>query len=283
MFIPLVLFLAGVGVRASNGNTLVINEIYPSADTKQEWLELYNGGAKPVDLRGYTIGSSRGVQGRLQGTIEPGKRLVVRAEVGGWNAAADVAVLRNPTGKVIDSVNWGKPTLPKDVTLLTGAVPVPRPGQALTRNPQGLDSNTAADWQPTKPSQGTQSPASLNPGLHRLLFAATNYMSVIAGFLLWGAFLMIGLIAQRFELLTGQKVYWLAMVLVPVGIVVYNGIQAYAFFTAGRMSDCSTGWGFTVCQQGWAFTPILISAIAMAYIVFRFYGIARDILDLKEA
>jgi hypothetical protein len=70
------------------------------------------------------------------------------------------------------------------------------------------------------------------------------------------------------------------MIVAPVGIVVDNIIQSYAYFTAGRMTECKTGLGFSVCQQGWAFTALLLSAMAMAYVVYRFYGIARRILEV---
>ena len=270
--VPLVLFVAGVGVRKGLATPVVINEVYPNAQAAQGWLELYNATGSLRTLTGYTIGNSRGIVARLDAEIAPGALLVVRPDVGGWNPKGDAAVLRDPKGKVVDSIAWGTNT----------RLNVPNK-QAITRNPQGLDSNTNADWRGAPPSAGVQSPASLSVGLHRVLFAATNYISVIAGFLLWGAFLLIGLIARRFETLTGQRAFWLAMVIAPVGIVIYNAIQAYAFFTVGNMTDCSRGLNFALCQQGWAFVPLLLSGAAMVYVVYRFYGLAHQILDLKGA
>ena len=274
--------LYGAPVVGRDGTQLgTVNEVYLDATPGKQWVELLNTTDKPIDLNGWRLRNSKGDIARLGDiTLQPGKLQVVRPQVGGWKPTGDAVVLVNAQGKTADGLSW-------NTVALQGIPKFARPikaGTSLTRNPQGMDTDAGADWQLlNRPSEGTQSPASLGTGLYRVLFAATNYISLIAGILLWAAFLLIGLIARRFETLTGQRSYWVAMLVAPLGIIIYNFIQSYAFFTAGRMTDCTTGKTFATCQQGYAFVPLMLSGIAMVYVVYRFYGIARDILDLKDA
>ncbi len=277
LLLPLLLFTGGVGVRQGKGTNVVVNEVYLDTSPHAEWVELLNTTPKSISLTGWQLTNQHGAVARLSGQLAPGILTVVSPEVGGWNPGGDVVTLLSSDNQIIDSLGWGKIAALTNTPILQSA----KAGRSLTRNPQGLDSDTTADWIMTQPSPGTQSPVSLSVGLHRILFAATNYISFMAGLLLWASFLLIGLSARRFEALTGQRAYWMAMVIAPVGIVIYNAIQSYAFFTAGAMSNCSRGLAFGACQQGWAFTPLLLSAIAMAYVSYRFYTIAHRILDLK--
>jgi hypothetical protein len=281
LVLPLLLAFLGVGIRTSVETPLVINEIavlpQPGAEA---WVELYNNTDEPIAIDGWRLSTASGDVKTLEGSIEPRALHVVKAP-SAWNDKSDAVILYGVDGSQIDEIHWG--AAPKQSRIISwekSAVAAPKAGGALVRNPQGFDSNTTKDWLPTRPSPNSQSPASLSAGTYRILFDITNYVSLIAGFLLWGSFILIGLIARRFEMLTGQRSFWSAMTIAPIGIVVYNIIQSYAFFTAGKMTECKTGLGFSVCQQGWAFTALFISALGMAYVVYRFYGIARRILEV---
>jgi hypothetical protein len=282
LVLPLVLAFWGVGIRRDLQRPIVINEIMvtPKAPQSGAWIELYNNTDEPIAIDGWRLSTASGDVQALEGSVPP-KSYKVIATPSAWKADSDAVILRGVDGNQLDAVQWGpapakSPIIGWDKT----AVKPPAPGAALVRNPQGLDTDTQKDWRPTRPSPNAQSPASLSVGLYRVLFDITNYASLIAGFLLWGAFILIGLIAKRFEMLTGQRAFWSAMIIAPIGIVIYNAIQSYAFFTAGAMTECKTGLSFSACQQGWGFTPLLISALAMVYVVYRFYGIARRILEV---
>jgi len=282
LVLPLLLAFAGVGIRQDLGRPVVLNEVFvtPKEGQSSAWVELYNNTDEAISIDGWKLSNATGDVQVLNGTIAPRDYLVVEAPTA-WNAKADAVILRGVDGNQLDDVHWGPaPEKSPIVGWSKSAVPAPKPDRALVRNPQGFDSDTSKDWLSAKSSPNAQSPASLNTGLYRLLFDVTNYVSLIAGFLLWGAFILIGLIAKRFEMLTGQRAFWMAMIVAPIGIVIYNVIQSYAFFTAGRMTECKESLAFSACQQGWAFTPLFISAAAMAYVVYRFYGIARRILEV---
>jgi hypothetical protein len=279
--LPLLLAFLGVGIRTDKQTPLVINEVLALPKSGAgAWVELYNTTDEPITIDGWRLGTINGDVTTLQGSVEPRSFKVIETPAA-WNAETDAVILYGIDGNQIDEIHWGKP--PAKSPILgweKNDVNTPKENVALVRNPQGLDSDSDKDWIATRPSPNTQSPASLNAGTYRILFDITNYVSLIAGFLLWGAFILIGLIARRFEMLTGQRSFWTAMTVAPIGIVIYNLIQSYAFFTAGRMTECKTGLSFAVCQQGWAFTPLFLSALAMAYVVYRFYGIARRILEV---
>lgn len=271
--LPLVLAFLGVGIRRDKGTPLVINEAFVNPKDPQAgaWVELYNTSDEPISVDGWKLSTATNDVQALQGTVAPHSYMLVKTP-SAWNAQADAVILRHVDNDKVDYVQWGPAPAKNPLNDWSRtAVKAPAPNSALVRNPQGFDSDTNKDWRPVKPSPNTQSPASLNTGLYRLLFDITNYVSLMAGFLLWGAFILIGLIAKRFEMLTGQRAYWSAMIVAPIGIVVYNSIQSYAFFTAGIM---------TPNQQLWAFSALFISAAAMAYVVYRFYGIARRILEV---
>lgn len=271
--LPLVLAFLGVGIRQDKGTPLVINEAFVNPKDPQAgaWVELYNTSEEPISVDGWKLSTATNDVQALQGTVPPHGYLVVKTP-SAWNAEADAVILRHVDNDKVDYVHWGPmPSKSPISDWNRTAIKAPAQNAALVRNPQGFDSDTNKDWRPAKPSPNTQSPASLNTGLYRLLFDITNYVSLMAGFLLWGAFILIGLIAKRFEMLTGQRAYWMAMIVAPIGIVVYNSIQSYAFFTAGIM---------TPNQQLWAFAALFVSAAAMAYVVYRFYGIARRILEV---
>lgn len=282
--LPLLLAFAGVGIRTDLQTPVVINEMFvtPQDPANGAWVELYNNTDEAISVEGYKLGTASGDLVTLTGSVAPRAYLIVKAPAG-WNAQSDAVVLREGVyGAVIDGVTWGKAPLKSPLpnwqkSAING---LPQQNKAYVRNPQGFDSDSGKDWLPAKPTPQRSSPISLSNGMYRLLFDVTNYVSLIAGFLLWGGFILIGLIAKRFEMLTGQRAFWSAMIVAPIGIVVYNSIQSYAFFTAGSMTNCSKGLAFSACQQGWAFLPLFVSALAMAYVVYRFYGIARRILEV---
>lgn len=272
--LPLLLAFMGVGIRKDLGHPLVLNEIYvtPQDPKAGAWVELYNNTNETVSVDGWKLSTAASDVIGLNGAVQPRQYLVVKAPAV-WNAKSDAVILRGPDNNQIDSVNWGPAPETKNpiAEWKKDAVGAPKPGSALVRNPQGFDSDSAQDWRAARPTPNAGSPVSLSVGTYRLLFDITNYVSLIGGFLLWGAFILIGLIAKRFEMLTGQRSFWSAMIVAPIGIVVYNSIQSYAFFTAGAM---------TVKQQTWAFSALFLSAVAMAYVVYRFYSIARRILEV---
>jgi competence protein ComEC len=121
--------LAGsVQVRQKSA-LLVISEVMPDpaavSDERGEWFEVHNPGVRPVDLRGYRVGSGNDgshVIGRSVVVAPGGYVVLVRDATRAWNGgvASDYAygaalslangrdwiALRDPSGTTVDSVAW---------------------------------------------------------------------------------------------------------------------------------------------------------------------------------
>jgi hypothetical protein len=296
--IPLLLALLGVGLFDDKPTPVILSEIAtgPRGDA---YVELYNDTDAPVDVKGWSVKTLSGTAELDRNTIiEPGSYLIVpsypkafeQAHPALAEAAAKTSgqiefvapkgalILYDTKGITVDAVTWPMPA----------PAGGPRPGlPSLVRRTQGLDSDTNGDWRAGPATPGTFGLPTIRMPSRIFLLEVTNYLSLIGGFLLWAAFVLMGLIARRFETLTGQRTFWQGMVIAPVGILIYNLIQANAFFARGAMTDCrlpaeGNRWtfGFSTCEQLWSFVPLFIAACVMAYVVYLFYRISRRILEV---
>jgi hypothetical protein len=293
--IPLFLALLGVGLFDDKPTQVIISEV-ASGPRGAAYVELYNDTDDDIDIKGWSVKTLSGTAELERNTvIKPGSYLIVpsypkafeqahpalaeaAAKASGqieFAAPKGMVAIYNTKGITVDAVTW--PMLP----------PAGAPRPSLVRRTQGLDSDTPGDWRPGPATPGTFGLPTIRMPSRIFLLEVTNYLSLIGGFLLWAAFVLMGLIARRFETLTGQRTFWQAMVIAPVGILIYNLIQANGFFTKGSMTDCrdpaaNNAWafGFSKCEQLWSFVPLFIAACAMAYVVYLFYRISRRILEV---
>jgi beta-lactamase superfamily II metal-dependent hydrolase len=127
--LPLFCLLLGIAQARQTTARLVINEIMPDpaavSDERGEWLEVYNIGPRPVDLRGYRIASGNdGVHVIARSVvIAPNGYAVLAREANprsngglsahyGYGASTSLAnggdwvALRDASGTTIDSVGW---------------------------------------------------------------------------------------------------------------------------------------------------------------------------------
>jgi len=288
---------------------VVINEVYPAYlsddPAPHQWFELLNRTGKWMTLEGWSVEITASNRLSLPTIVLPphgyavvaGSRdqflaghsnypgLVVSAENAwpGLNRKSDFLVLRDAQRQPVDAVNWGSGSKgPADARLWTapsfgsGAPWLLKSGQvaadhSLERRPAGVDHDGPGDFirQPF-PSPGTVNiPAGGRPD-YLLFISWTNVVSVAGGILLWIAFVYIALIARRFEALTQQRTLWQAMLVVPIGILVYSLFQAYGFLTRGSM---------LLREQWWGFLALFVSALLCAGLVFLFRRRAKGILE----
>ncbi len=217
----------------------------------------------------------------------------------GMDVANGFVVLRDSQGNVVDFVNWGvvsKVQVPTDIPFWAPKdakdqpIPVPFPAGAgwifgknsegktimkvdnsLERRPVGMDTGKPSDFvrQPFI-SPGTVHPPSATRPAQALFTDWTNVASYAGGILLWIAFIYVALIARRFETLTQQRTFWQAMLVAPIGILVYNIIQALAFLDHGQMNDNEKLWGFSI---------LFLSALLCLGLVWLFQQRAKGILE----
>ena len=279
-------------------------------DRQAQWIELVNRSPDPILLNGWTLATSNQEFALPAITLKPGDPASKGADFvlitfnqdrvraafpaisgtttiplnlgeGVLNPAADMLLLRAPGGTIADEIGWG----PVDKSWKNAAftaddrrTPVLDRDHAngdpllksVGRVPDGRDTDSATDFVVRdSPSPGGKLPA---PRLNDtdLRKRPTDYISVVAGVLLWIGFVMVALIARRFQNLSGQNTYWQALLIAPVGILIYTWIQAAAFFDHNSMTD----------QEKWiGFLILLLSAVLCIYVISVFRRIAGRYLE----
>jgi predicted extracellular nuclease len=183
--LALMLMLAAVSVNAQ----VVINEVQydpttGGTDSLSEWIELYNAGSDDVDLTGWRLCDNGDSIGEVfpSMVVAAGEYAVFVCNVDsfvkyfpaatnyyawtsgsfgdtragntayGLGNSADMLVMVNSSGTVIDAVNWGTvstswPTWIKYSTYgWDPAVGDAAPGHSIGRSPNGVDTDLAVDW-----------------------------------------------------------------------------------------------------------------------------------------
>lgn len=301
--------------NAQNYYTPLINEVFTSSQSGQlQWVEIYNNANNQnnqptaVDLSSWTLASSQG-QATLQGTIPTHGYLVIASDLNGFKTAFptskatvldgsgalgnldphnDLVVLKDSTGQVIDQVGWGKPS--DDAITKAGAktnfdLNLPAPAfdnKSLGRTPEGTPGSPVPanapgyftihdDVSPGSPviPDGTKYNNSLIWG------TGSDVITGIGGILLWLAFVMVALIARRFQVLAEQKTFWEFLLAAPIGIFIYDLILIIAYSTniaKGTLNDF----------QKWTSFPVLfLSGIACLWVINIFRIIAKNILEAE--
>ncbi len=105
------------GQRKEKGNEMVfISEVYPvPLPAEGEWVELWNGAEKPVDLSGWKLDDAEGGGSRAwefpEGfLIQPGAFILLRSDQThlALNNEGDSVALIAPDGAVVDRITYGK-------------------------------------------------------------------------------------------------------------------------------------------------------------------------------
>lgn len=148
-----------------NPGDVVINEIWPFGNSDDEWVELFNKASFPIDISGWKITDKDNVGspdtlpiipvipsggfvvlvggGTSTVTVpESAIKVQLTGTIGGaLNGNNDGFRLMQPDNSVIDRVSWGN-----DTTFMSPSASAPANTESLARNPNGVDTNTAADW-----------------------------------------------------------------------------------------------------------------------------------------
>lgn len=214
----------------------------------------------------------------------PPLALEERQVLGNLNPAKGLVVLKGPGGQVLDQVGWGGPEAATRAALASqGEVNINLPAPNSDQKSLGR----TASFGQRPPSD----PGPINPGIFTLhntptpgfgdtqrskasyQFLLTTFTDVVAtagGILLWLAFCVMGLVARRFEGLSGQKTYWQYFMAAPAGILVYAVIQVTDSIVSGRLTDF---WSWP------AYLALFLSGLACVYVVNILGLIARNIMD----
>jgi hypothetical protein len=287
--------------------SLVFSEVYapPDSDPAGQWFEIHNTqptiryplnglilatGQRRLTLEttqvitggGYTlfVFSPDAVSRQL---VRPARNAQVLAvpDLGNLNPVSDALILYSPDGQVIDQVNWGMPdpAWPNydpdmwnpglDMTVLATG----NKDRTWGRTPADQDTNQArppnGDWtihEVASPG-GRVPPISPTPFLNEW----TNVAGALGSLLLWAAFVIIAIIAYRFQRLRDTNTYWQLLLLAPSGLLFYTIIVIIGFSQPGAA---------LTNEQKWLSFPVLaLSALFCLIAVGIFRRVARTLLE----
>jgi Lamin Tail Domain len=144
-------------------NEVTYDGASPGDDAASEWLELYNAGSEPVDLKGWALSDNSESDVLPSLPLAPHGFVVVAASdrfhsaypyfsgsltiiedgrIGsGLANKGDRLLLRDPSRKLADAVSWGD-----DVSVLSPSVLPVAAGHSIERSPPGHDADTFADF-----------------------------------------------------------------------------------------------------------------------------------------
>ncbi len=99
----------------------------------------------------------------------------------------------------------------------------------------------------------------------------TDILTGIGGLILWLVFILIALIARRFQVLAEQKTYWEWLMAAPIGIAIYDAVVVYNYVTEGNLTAALPSWV--------AFGALFLSGLACLYVINIFRLVAKNILE----
>ena len=78
-------------------------------------------------------------------------------------------------------------------------------------------------------------PFGIDAAEYQGLVVIPNYFLVLGAILLWLAFIVLGIIARRYEIVLGERTNWQFMIFAPTGILLFAVIQLLYCGLGGKM------------------------------------------------
>ncbi|MEI6044430.1 MAG: lamin tail domain-containing protein [Chloroflexota bacterium] len=99
----------------------------------------------------------------------------------------------------------------------------------------------------------------------------TDIIAGIGGLVIWLVFILIALIARRFQVLAEQKTFWEWLMAAPIGIAIYDVILVWNYITEKNLTAPLPSW------TGFGF--LFLSGVACLYVINIFRLVAKNILE----
>jgi hypothetical protein len=112
-------------------------------------------------------------------------------------------------------------------------------------------------------------PFGIEESIYQSLAVIPNYVLVLGALLLWLAFIFLGIIARRYEIVLGEKTDWQFMVIAPTGILLFAILQLIFCGIGGKMMLPKGGINYLA--YGLFFLSGTLSLVAN----LKFYGVTR--------
>lgn len=112
-------------------------------------------------------------------------------------------------------------------------------------------------------------PFGIDPAQYQGLVIVPNYLLVLGASLLWLAFIVLGIIARRYEIVLGEHTDWQFMIFAPTGILIFAFFQLFYCGIAGKMMLPKAGINYL------AYGLFLFSGILSLVANLRFYKVTK--------
>lgn len=104
---------------------------------------------------------------------------------------------------------------------------------------------------------------------YQALAVVPNYFMILGAAILWSAFVVLGIIARRYEIVLGERTGWQSMVFAPTGILAFAVIQLVYCGIGGKMMLPKTGINYV------AYGLFFVSGLMTLFANWRFFSVAR--------
>lgn len=112
-------------------------------------------------------------------------------------------------------------------------------------------------------------PFGIEPGQYHSLAIIPNYLLVLGAILLWLAFIFLGIIARRYEIVLGERTNWQFMIIAPTGILIFALVQMIFCGIGGKMMLPKGGINYL------AYGLFFLSGILSLAANLKFYGVTK--------
>ena len=112
-------------------------------------------------------------------------------------------------------------------------------------------------------------PFGIEAGKYQALAVIPNYVLVLGAVFLWIAFIVLGIIARRYEIVLGERTDWQFMMFAPTGILIFAVIQLIYCGLGGKMMLPKGGVNYL------AYGLFLVSGVLSLIANYRFYQVTR--------
>ncbi|UCG29899.1 MAG: hypothetical protein JSV53_10425 [candidate division WOR-3 bacterium] len=112
-------------------------------------------------------------------------------------------------------------------------------------------------------------PFGIEPARYQMLAVIPNYLLILGAVVLWFAFVLLGIIARRYEIVLGERTDWQFMIVAPTGILAFAIFQFVWCGIAGNMMLPKGGVNYG------AYLLFLVSGSMSLLANFRFYRVTK--------
>ncbi|UCD20021.1 MAG: hypothetical protein JSU64_02475 [candidate division WOR-3 bacterium] len=112
-------------------------------------------------------------------------------------------------------------------------------------------------------------PFGIEPARYQALAVIPNYLLILGAAVLWFAFVVLGIIARRYEIVLGERTGWQFMIIAPTGILAFAVIQLIYCGIGGNMMLPKGGINYG------AYLLFLVSGSLSLLANYRFYRVTK--------